>query len=107
MDISQAQKDIEKFCKERDWDKFPASLVYMHLIEEISEIGEEILFEEGYKKEGAGHEKSNADVSREFAQSLALLLQLALHFKVDVEKAFVRELEIMEQRFSPEDWKKR
>ncbi|MHC1609353.1 MAG: hypothetical protein ACXQS3_03940 [Candidatus Methanofastidiosia archaeon] len=105
MKISQAQEKIEAFCKARNWDAFSASLVYMHLIEEISEIGEEILFEEGYKKEGAGHERSNPEVAREFAQSLALMLQLAAHFGVDLEDAFGKELVIMEERFPPDKWK--
>lgn len=107
MEISDAQDRMKEFCQARDWDRFRASLVYVHLMEELTEIGEEILYEEGYKKEGIGHERSNADVSREFAQSFALFLQLAQHYGIDLEKAFIRELEIMESRFPPEKWKGR
>ncbi|RZN50475.1 hypothetical protein EF808_00400 [archaeon] len=104
MEIRDAQRKIEAFCKERTWDEFRPSLVYVHLMEEISEIGEEILFEEGYKKEGAGHERSNPDVSREFAQTFSLLLQLASHFDVDLDDALARELDVMRERFPPERW---
>ncbi len=104
MDISTAQEKIDAFCKARSWDQFRASLVYLHLMEELSEVGEEILFEEGYKKEGAGHERGNPDVARELAQSFSLFLQLAAHFGVDLEAAFERELSIMEARFPPEQW---
>ncbi len=104
MDISTAQEKIGAFCKARSWDQFRASLVYLHLMEELSEVGEEILFEEGYKKEGAGHERGNPDVARELAQSFSLFLQLAVHFGVDLEAAFEAELSIMEARFPPGQW---
>jgi len=99
------EQTIEAFCTERKWDEFRPSLVYVHLMEEMSEIGEEILFEEGYKKEGAGHERSNPDVAREFAQTFSLLLQLASHFGVDLDSAFKSEIEVMKGRFPPDKWK--
>ncbi|MBN1786424.1 MAG: MazG-like family protein [Candidatus Methanofastidiosa archaeon] len=105
MQINEAQKRMNDFCNARDWDKFRASLVYLHLMEELTEIGEEILYEEGYKKEGIGHERSNRDVSREFAQSFALFLQLSIHYGIDLDKAFGKELEIMEERFPANSWK--
>ncbi|HPR41799.1 MAG TPA: MazG-like family protein [Candidatus Methanofastidiosa archaeon] len=107
MEISDAQERMRDFCRARDWDRFRASLVYVHLMEELTEIGEEILYEEGYKREGIGHERSNKDVGREFAQSFALFLQLSLHYGVDLEGAFERELGIMEDRFPADKWKVR
>lgn len=106
MEINEAQKEIMEFCEKRGWDRFRPSLVYVHLMEEISEIGEEILYEEGYKKEGLGNTRENPEVDREFAQSFALFLQLSIHYGVDLEKAFSRELEIMEKRFPEKEWKK-
>ena len=104
MHVSEAQQRVRAFCEARSWDRFRASLVYMHLMEELSEVGEEILYEEGYKKEGAGHVRGNPDVGRELAQSLSLLFQLAQHFGVDHEASLEAELALMEQRFPPEQW---
>jgi len=105
MDIKEAQAKMRDFCQARDWDRFRASLVYIHLMEELTEIGEEILYEEGYKREGIGHERRNRDVSREFAQSFALFLQLSIHYGIDLGDAFERELEIMGKRFPADKWK--
>jgi 8-oxo-dGTP pyrophosphatase MutT (NUDIX family)/NTP pyrophosphatase (non-canonical NTP hydrolase) len=104
MDLKKIQQRIDAFDKARGWEKFPASLVLSHLIEELGEISRYIQFEEGYKKEGIGHAYNVKDLKREFAQVLALLTQLALHYNVDLEEAVLEELRIMEERFSPEEW---
>ena len=40
------------------------------------------------------------ELKREFAQVLTLFLQLANHYKIDLEKAFEAELEITKKRFN-------
>ncbi len=105
MDLREIQKRIEKFDEKRGWDKFPPSLVLSHILEELGEISRYIQFEEGYKKEGIGHEYNVKELKREFGQVLALLSQLALHYDIDLEDAILDELEIMETRFSPEEWR--
>ena len=105
MNLNELQKLIEKFEKERAWDKFPESLIYIHLIEEITEIGRVILEKEGYKVKELGHatqEKENLE--SEFAQTLTLLTQLANRFKINLEKSLEKELEKMEKRFPKEKW---
>jgi len=106
MDLKKIQEKIDRFDKERGWEKFPASLVFSHIIEELGEISRYIQFEEGYKKKGIGHEYNVKDLKREFAQVFALFTQLALHYGIDLEDAVREELEIMEKRFSKEEWKK-
>jgi NTP pyrophosphatase (non-canonical NTP hydrolase) len=105
MDLREIQGKIDKFDKERGWDKFPASLVFAHLIEELGEISRHITVKEGYKVVGLGHEEpSKDDLAREFAQSFNLFAQIASTFDVDLESAVLSELEIMEDRFPSEDW---
>ena len=101
-DIQRIQSDFEQ---RRGWDRFPASLVYVHLMEEIGEIGRHILFDEGYKVEGLGHTRGDKEIGREFAQVFSLLLQLANRFGVDLEEAYLKELDIMERRFDEEGWR--
>jgi NTP pyrophosphatase (non-canonical NTP hydrolase) len=105
MDLAEIQRTQERFIAERGWEKFPASQVFTHLVEEVGEIGRHILYEEGYKVRGLGHESECKDIGREFAQSFNLFLQLAQHFRIDLEKEWAAELALMEKRFPKEKWK--
>ena len=102
MDLNEIQKVKSEFDKKMKWNKFSASNVLVHLLEELGEIGRYINFEEGYKKENSGNNPNiNKDeLKREFAQVLTLFLQLANHYKIDLEKAFEAELEITKKRFN-------
>ena len=107
LDLKELQKKDKIFCEERGWDKFPPSLVLIHLYEELSEVGEYIIYKDGYKKSGMGNDR-NADyenLKREFGQILSLLMQLANSFGIDLESAFLSEFEIMQKRFGKREWK--
>ena len=105
MDLSEIQQMTNEFERERGWDKFAPSLVFSHLIEELGEISRHITVEEGYKVIGLGHEAPSKDaLSREFAQVMALLMQLANYFEVDLEKSILAELKIMKDRFPADKW---
>jgi len=105
MHLKDIQQKLDKFEKNRGWDKFPASLVFAHLIEELGEISRHITVKEGYKVIGLGHEApKKEELSREFAQSFNLFIQIANSFGVDLESAILSEIEIMEERFSAEEW---
>jgi NTP pyrophosphatase (non-canonical NTP hydrolase) len=108
LDLREIQKKDKVFCEERGWEKFPPSLVLIHLYEELSEVGEYILYKDGYKKGGMGNDKcaDYDNLKREFGQILSLFLQLANSFDIDLESAFLSEFEIMEKRFGKEEWKK-
>ena len=108
LDLREIQKKDKVFCEERGWDKFPPSLVLIHLYEELSEVGEYILYKDGYKKSGLGNDKDAGyeNLKREFGQILSLLMQLANSFDIDLESSFLSEFEIMQKRFGKEEWKK-
>ena len=107
MDLNQIQKLKSEFEKARGWDKFPASQVFTHLIEELGEISRHITVEEGYKAIGLGHEApKESELRREFAQSFSLFIQLANHFNIDLESAVLDEVKIMSDRFPAEEWSK-
>ncbi|MGQ4871650.1 MAG: hypothetical protein ACP6IT_07420 [Candidatus Thorarchaeota archaeon] len=108
VDLRDLQTMLDEFERERGWNKFPASLVFAHLIEELGEISRYITVEEGYKIVGLGHKAPDKrSLSREFAQVFSLFVQLANHFQVDLEEAVLREIEIMRDRFPAEEWAKR
>ncbi|MFW9806390.1 MAG: hypothetical protein ACFFFK_06635 [Candidatus Thorarchaeota archaeon] len=105
MHLKELQENLNEFEKARGWDKFPASLVFAHLIEELGEISRHITVKEGYKVIGLGHEApKKEDLSREFAQVFNLFVQIANSFDVNLESAVLSELEIMEERFSADEW---
>jgi NTP pyrophosphatase (non-canonical NTP hydrolase) len=105
MQLREIQEKLIKFQKDRGWDKFPASLVFAHLIEELGEISRHITIKEGYKVIGLGHDApQNEDLEREFAQAFNLFTQIANSFDIDLESAVLSELQIMEKRFPAEDW---
>ena len=107
MHLREIQEKLDKFDKARGWDKFPASLVFAHLIEELGEISRHITVDEGYKVIGLGHEAPNKDeLHREFAQVFNLFTQIANHYNIDLESSVLSELEIMESRFPAEKWNK-
>jgi NTP pyrophosphatase (non-canonical NTP hydrolase) len=105
MHLREIQDKLDNFDKERGWDKFPASLVFTHLIEELGEISRHITVKEGYKIVGLGHKAPrNEELGREFAQAFNLFTQIANSFGIDLESAVLSELEIMAKRFSAEEW---
>ena len=107
MDLSEIQKIQREFILERRWNTFPASQVFTHLLEELGEIASYLLYEEGYKKEGLGHKRADSEnLPREFAQVFNLFLQLAIHFDIDLEQAWLAEIERMKTRFKATDWQR-
>ncbi|MBE0526772.1 MAG: MazG-like family protein, partial [Candidatus Thorarchaeota archaeon] len=83
MHLKEIQEKLDDFDKARGWDKFPASLVFAHLIEELGEISRHITVDEGYKVIGLGHEAPDKDaLHREFAQVFNLFTQIANHYNI-------------------------
>jgi NTP pyrophosphatase (non-canonical NTP hydrolase) len=105
LEISQMQKLVDEFERRRGWNRFRDSLVYAHLVEEVTEIGRFILEKEGYKRPGLGHSSFEEDMGSEFAHVLTLLAQLANRMGVDMEKALEAEMARMETRFPADKWR--
>ncbi len=104
MRLSEIQRQKKKFDEQRRWNVFPASQVFVHLVEEIGEIGRNVLYAEGYKKGGLGHSEAPSDVQREYAQTFSLLIQLANMQGIDLEEAYHKEMRIMRRRFPAKAW---
>jgi len=99
MELKEIQEKFNDFLKRRNWLEFSANDVLLHLYEELGEIGNYLLFNSKYKDD-IGHKRPKIeDLSREFAQAFSLFLQLCIYMEVDLEDAWQKELEIMEDRF--------
>ena len=104
MELNTIIQEFKIFLEERNWLSFSANDVFIHLIEELGEIGKYLLFLSKYKSEGQGHEKPlSSDLSREFAQAFSLFLQLCILLNIDLEEVWLEELEIMKRRFPIND----
>lgn len=99
MDLKEIQKKFYIFLKERNWLAFSANDVLIHLYEELSEIGNYLLFQTKYKDD-IGHEKpKKEELPREFAQAFSLFLQLCIYMGIDLEDAWFEEINRMKERF--------
>jgi NTP pyrophosphatase (non-canonical NTP hydrolase) len=100
MEIKELMKELRIFLDERGWLSFSPNDVFIHLIEELGEIGKYLLFLSEYKTEEIGHEEPPKEkLSREFAQAFSLFMQLCIVLNIDLEKVWLEELEIMKKRF--------
>lgn len=100
LDLNEIIENIRYFLQERDWLKYSPNDVFIHLIEELGEIGKYLLFLSEYKKESQGHkEPPKEDMSREFAQVFSLFLQLCILLDIDLEESWKKEINIMRERF--------
>ena len=99
MDLKEIQDSFYNFLHERNWLEFSPNDVLLHLYEELSEIGNHLLFKSKYK-DNEGHKKPNEDdLPREFAQAFSLFLQLCIYLDVDLEDAWAQEIVKMKERF--------
>ncbi len=104
MELNEIISTLKLFLEERNWLKYSPNDVFIHLVEELGEIGKHLIFASGYKNEEQGHQKPQSkELSREFAQVFTLLLQLCILHDIDLEEAWVKEMDIMRERFSPID----
>ena len=106
MDLREIQEMQKQFMLDRKWDRFDPSLVFVHLIEELGEVGSHLLYQAKYKVKGAGHEGDKSDLNMECAQVFNLFLQLCTISGIDLEGAWKDEYQRNLKRFDPEVWKK-
>ena len=105
MELKKIQLQFKEFVEKRGWLTFNSTQVFTHLIEELGEIGKHLLYQEKYKIKGLGHEGTKSELEREFAQVFNLLMQLAIMQNIDLENAWMKEFEIMKQRFPEKEWR--
>jgi NTP pyrophosphatase (non-canonical NTP hydrolase) len=106
MDLKEIQIKQQKFIEERKWQRFSSTEVFVHLIEELGEVGSHLLYASKYKVKGAGHAGNEDQVSQELAQAFNLFLQICIHLDVDLEDAWEQEYQRNLERFDPVIWQK-
>ena len=93
--LSEYQKEVEKIEKEFNF-KWPLYVRFIHLVEEVGELGEAITVKNGDRKSGSGEKglADHADLEEEFGDTLFSLFDLANKLQIDLplalEKTFKR-----------------
>ena len=104
LELKTIINEFKIFLEDRGWLDFSANDVFIHLVEELGEIGKYLLFLSEYKSEAQGHEKpTSSNLSREFAQAFSLFMQLCILLNIDLEEVWLEELELMKSRFPIND----
>ena len=85
--LEEYQKEVAKIVKrfKFNWSSY---LQYIHLVEEVGELGEALTVKEGVRQEGRG-EKAQADhgnIEEEFGDILFTLMELANKYDVSLAK---------------------
>lgn len=94
--LKEAQEIIRKFVEERSWER-PSADTFIHLVEEIGEVGRNILIMKDY---GGAHTKDKpVNMEEELADVLYLLLKLANENNVDLQNAFTSKVEKIRKKF--------
>jgi len=102
--IQEIRKRLATFRDDRDWKQFhkPKDLA-LHLSIEVSEILEHFRYKTdeeitSYLKDA----KNKKEFSHELADSLNLMIMLAMATDVDLSVAIKEKLDILEKRYPPE-----
>ena len=93
--LEQYQKEVAELVKKFNFN-WSAYVQYIHLVEEVGELGEAITVKEGDRKAGSGN-KAQADhsnIEEEFGDILFTLMELANKYEISlsqiIEDTFVR-----------------
>lgn len=104
MEFNDIINEFKNFLEERGWLSFSPNDVFIHLIEELGEIGKYLLFFSEYKTEKQGHEKPPIEnLSKEFAQAFSLFMQLCILLNINLEEVWLEEIKTMKERFPIND----
>lgn len=96
MTLAALQARLERFDRERGWDRVNPAHTALHIVEELGEVMREVLRLEAYK---TPDEAARERLEGEIADVLMLLMKLANQYGVNVERGVVAKLEANEARF--------
>lgn len=96
-ELKDFQEYIKNVCAERGWDKNNHLEIFLLFSEEIGELAKAIRKHENLYHE-EGKKELSFELEEEFADVFAYLLDLANHFKVDLETAFRKKEAVNKKR---------
>jgi NTP pyrophosphatase (non-canonical NTP hydrolase) len=98
VQIREFQCWLERYDRERGWDRVHPSQTLVHALEEMGEIARHVLTLEGYKPDNEGETKVR--LAEELADCVTFLFKLAYQYDIDMEAALTGNQSKAEERFS-------
>ena len=105
MHISDYQRWLRAYDEARGFQHASPAHTFIHLVEELGEVGRLVLYKEGYREpaDAAGLQEALAE---ELADAATFLFKLAYQFDLDLEAALLANREKAERRFDVEGGRK-
>lgn len=99
--LNQYQQEIKKITEEFGLD-WPVYVRYIHLVEEIGELGEALTVQQGDRKAGSGTSAlaDHSDVSEEIGDVIFSVLDLSSRLNINLDTIIEKTLKRHKQKLS-------
>ncbi|MBW1682976.1 MAG: hypothetical protein JRF59_09200 [Deltaproteobacteria bacterium] len=98
MEFSAYQRRLESLERERGWDRVLPSHTFLHMGEELGEIGRVLQCLEGYRGTDKSRETLCGDLAEELADLTAFIFKLASQHGIDMDETMRRHLDKFMER---------
>lgn len=99
MEFSEYQSQLRELERERGWDRVLPSHTFLHMGEELGEIGRLLQCLEGYRETDKSRQTLCNELAGELADLLAFVFKLANQYGVDIDGAMQAHLEAFVKRY--------
>jgi NTP pyrophosphatase (non-canonical NTP hydrolase) len=99
MEFSEYQQKLATLERERGWDRVLPSHTYLHMGEELGEIGRVLQCLEGYRGTEQSREMLGEALAGELADLMAFIFKLANQHNIDMDKTMRRHLKKFMSRY--------
>lgn len=99
LEFSEYQQRLKAFEQERGWDRVLPSHTFLHMGEELGEIGRVLQCLVGYRGTDLDREALCASLAGELADLTAFVFKLASQHGIDVGETMRTHLEKLETRY--------
>ena len=93
MEFSEYQQKLDDLERERGWDRVLSSHTFLHMGEELGEIGRILQCLEGYRGTKLSHKALCEGLAGELADLLAFVFKLANQYDIDMGQTMQAHLE--------------
>ena len=103
MQFSEYQHSLVSFERERGWDRVLPSHTFLHMGEELGEIGRVLQCLEGYRGTELSHEALCEQLAGELADLTAFVCKLASQHGIDMDQVMQAHLRRLAARYADVD----
>ena len=103
MNIKELQEEIRKGDKERGWDVSSLSQIFIHLVEEIGEIGRHVRKNTSQEKLSGTREINDEEFGEELADAIIFLVKIANNRGIDLNETIPKKINKNWERFPAEE----